>query len=206
MADALRWWNGYNADFGEGFGLKSVVPALVSELRYDDLPIADGATATLELERLLFNGDALLPDGRERLRDELLRYCHQDTWGLIKLSRAAQADGEPALLEPAPGGALTLGACIEIKWWIGVARQRWDVAKMRELCPDPSVRKLMLLAWGLPGDSTASADWVQPGAREIGLVLRPSWRDSFQAAVNIGARGFSQEGRLWLALMEIVAA
>ena len=75
----------YHPDFGGGFGLKSVLPALVPELRYDDLPIADGATATLELERLLFNGDRLQSEARERLRRDLLGYCHQDTWGLVKL-------------------------------------------------------------------------------------------------------------------------
>jgi hypothetical protein len=85
----------YHLDFGGGFGLKSVLPALVPELRYDDMPIGDGGTATLELERLLFADDALIPDARERLRGDLLRYCHQDTWGLVKLlARLRQLAGE----------------------------------------------------------------------------------------------------------------
>lgn len=75
----------YHPDFGGSFGLKSVLPALVPELRYDALAIADGGTASLELERLLFNGDGLDPAAREQLRSDLLRYCHQDTWGLVKL-------------------------------------------------------------------------------------------------------------------------
>jgi predicted RecB family nuclease len=75
----------YHPDFGGSFGLKSVLPALVSELRYDNLAIADGGTASLELERLLFNGDGLAPEAKEQLRSNLLRYCHQDTWGLVKL-------------------------------------------------------------------------------------------------------------------------
>jgi hypothetical protein len=49
------------------------------------IAIADGATASFELERLLFNGDELELDMRERLRGDLLRYYHQDTWGLVKL-------------------------------------------------------------------------------------------------------------------------
>ena len=110
-----------------------------------------------------------------------------------------------ALLEPGPNGAPTLGACIETKWWIAVKRESGDVAKMRVLCPKADVRKLMLLAWGLPGDSKTLAEWVEPQAREIGLILRPSWCDSFPAAVYRGAREFLQEGRLWLALMEMVA-
>lgn len=75
----------YHPDFGGSFGLKSVLPALVPELGYDGLAIADGGTASLELERLLFNEDGMEPAARERLRNDLLRYCHQDTWGLVKL-------------------------------------------------------------------------------------------------------------------------
>jgi hypothetical protein len=75
----------YHPDFGGSFSLKSVLPALVPELGYDGLAIADGGTASLELERLLFNAEGLEPAARERLRSDLLRYCHQDTWGLVKL-------------------------------------------------------------------------------------------------------------------------
>ena len=62
-----------------------MLPALEPELRYDGLTIADGETASLELERLLFSGDQLERGARERLRGNLLRYCHQDTWGLVRL-------------------------------------------------------------------------------------------------------------------------
>lgn len=75
----------YHPDFSGNFGLKNVLPALVPDLCYDNLAIADGGTASLEIERLLFNGDELEPAARERLRSDLLRYCHQDTWGLVKL-------------------------------------------------------------------------------------------------------------------------
>jgi len=75
----------YHPDFGGSFSLKAVLPALVPELRYDNLPIPDAGTATLELERLLFHGDSLEVDARERLRKDLLRYCHQDTLGLAKI-------------------------------------------------------------------------------------------------------------------------
>jgi predicted RecB family nuclease len=75
----------YHPDFGGSFSLKRVLPALVPELRYDGLAIADGGTASLELERLLFSGDALEPAASGRLRSDLFRYCHQDTWGLVKL-------------------------------------------------------------------------------------------------------------------------
>jgi hypothetical protein len=73
----------YHPDFNGGFGLKSVLPALVPDLSYDDLPIADGGTATLQLERLLFVPLDLVD--RQRLRHDLLRYCRLDTWGLVQL-------------------------------------------------------------------------------------------------------------------------
>src|SRR5205814_5068784 len=81
----------YHQDFGGSFGLKSVLPALVPELRYDGLTIADGATASLELERLLFGGDGLEPGAREQIRNDLLRYCEQDTWGLVRLLERLRA-------------------------------------------------------------------------------------------------------------------
>jgi len=75
----------YHPDFGGSFSLKRVVPALVPEARYDGLAISEGETASLELARLLFHGDVMAPAAKERLRRELLEYCHLDTWGLVKL-------------------------------------------------------------------------------------------------------------------------
>jgi predicted RecB family nuclease len=75
----------YHPDFGGSFGLKSVLPAMVPTLRYDTLAISDGETASLELERLLFQAAELTPDAKAQLRGDLLRYCGQDTWGLVKL-------------------------------------------------------------------------------------------------------------------------
>jgi len=75
----------YHPQFDGGFSLKKVLPALVPELSYDGLPIADGGTASIELERLMFSGDGLDAEATKQLRSDLLRYCHQDTWGLVKL-------------------------------------------------------------------------------------------------------------------------
>jgi hypothetical protein len=75
----------YHPNFGGSFSLKSVLPALVPEVRYDGLAIADGQSASLELVRLLFGGDGLEPNARQTLRGGLLAYCRQDTLGLVKL-------------------------------------------------------------------------------------------------------------------------
>jgi hypothetical protein len=75
----------YDRNFGGGFGLKSVVPALVPELRYDDLPIGEGETASLELARLLLRGADLDASVKNQLRANLAEYCRRDTLGLVKL-------------------------------------------------------------------------------------------------------------------------
>ena len=72
----------YHPDFLGSFSLKTVLPALVPELSYVGLAIAEGGTASIELERLMFSGDGLDSASTETLRSDLLRYCHQDTRGL----------------------------------------------------------------------------------------------------------------------------
>ncbi len=52
---------------------------------YADLEIAEGPTAALELERLLFRGDAMTAAERAHLRDALLRYCAVDTMSMVRL-------------------------------------------------------------------------------------------------------------------------
>ena len=75
----------YHPDFGGSFSLKRVLPALVPEARYDELAIAGGQAASLELERLLLHGDAIAPAERTAVRRALLEYCHLDTRGLVEL-------------------------------------------------------------------------------------------------------------------------
>ena len=87
LADALPLVRDhvYHPDFGGGFGLKQVLPALVPDLSYDDLEIADGETAQRELENLLFSGREPMATDRERARAALMRYCELDTLGVARL-------------------------------------------------------------------------------------------------------------------------
>ena len=75
----------YHPDFGGSFSLKAVLPALVPGSGYDELEVAEGATASIELERLMFRGDSMPAENRQRLREALLLYCALDTAGLMKL-------------------------------------------------------------------------------------------------------------------------
>ncbi len=80
----------YDPAFGGSFSLKDVLPALVPDLSYEDLEVAEGGAAMVELERLLLRGDGLPPVAKERLRKALLEYCALDTWGTVKLFEALQ--------------------------------------------------------------------------------------------------------------------
>ncbi len=107
-----------------------------------------------------------------------------------------------ALLQPDSIGKLALAACVELKWWTGTRREARDVAKMGQRCPQASVRKILMLLWGVPNVSIQLADWVEQQLPGIGVTFNPAWCASFPAAVRRGATGFSQTGRLWLAMME----
>ena len=65
--------------------LKKVMPALTS-LSYDNMPIADGATAGQEFMRVTY-GDVSKAE-EHRVRRHLLHYCGQDTGGMINILNA----------------------------------------------------------------------------------------------------------------------
>lgn len=74
----------YHPAFNGGFSLKVVLPALVPELAYDDLAIAEGGVASAELGRLLYGPG--MPSGEvAKLRRDLLAYCERDTWAMVRL-------------------------------------------------------------------------------------------------------------------------
>jgi hypothetical protein len=75
----------YHPEFRGSFSLKSVGPALVPELTYSDLAVADGATASLQLERYLLRSAELSAGEREELRAALLDYCKRDTELLMRV-------------------------------------------------------------------------------------------------------------------------
>jgi predicted RecB family nuclease len=75
----------YHPAFGGSFSLKSVVPALVPELGYDALDIADGATASAALEALLLGPESKAPSRNASVPQQLLAYCERDTLALVRL-------------------------------------------------------------------------------------------------------------------------
>jgi predicted RecB family nuclease len=80
----------YHPDFGGSFSLKRVAPALVGGAGYETLDVAEGGTASAELERLMFD-ESLSDAERTKLKASLLAYCKMDTQGLVELAKKLRA-------------------------------------------------------------------------------------------------------------------
>ena len=64
------------------YSIKYVLPALVPELRYDDLEIKEGGTASTIFVQMLngkFKGDY------DKTRNALLEYCKLDTLAMVEI-------------------------------------------------------------------------------------------------------------------------
>lgn len=77
--------NVYHPDFNGSFSIKSVLPALVPDLGYDDLEIADGTTASLKYMEMI----ELAKSDSVAARDiwgQLWEYCKRDTEAMVALT------------------------------------------------------------------------------------------------------------------------
>lgn len=75
--------NVYHPAFAGSYSLKYVLPALVPEMSYEGMTVADGADAGLAWERLIRGG--LDQTERDWIKKALLDYCRQDTLAMVKL-------------------------------------------------------------------------------------------------------------------------
>ena len=77
----------YHPGFEFSSSIKSVAPALCSDVTYDDLDeIADGGSASTAFW-LIASGRADAKTSA-RLRRSLRAYCHRDTWAVLRLHQA----------------------------------------------------------------------------------------------------------------------
>lgn len=74
----------YHPKFGGSFSLKAVAPALLGTDSYAGLDVADGGTAGVALERLLFD-KRMTAGQQEESRLKLLAYCALDTLALAQV-------------------------------------------------------------------------------------------------------------------------
>ena len=80
----------YHPDFHGSFSIKSVLPALVPDLAYDDLEIPEGLAAAAAFARLIA-GDTPESDKTE-IREALLAYCERDTEAMARVFEALLAE------------------------------------------------------------------------------------------------------------------
>jgi predicted RecB family nuclease len=73
----------YHPAFGGSFSLKAVLPALVPEMSYQGMEVADGQAAGLAWQAMI--GTDCSEAEREAKRKALLDYCGQDTLALVRL-------------------------------------------------------------------------------------------------------------------------
>ena len=64
------------------YSIKSVLPALVPVLSYEEMAIADGGTASAAFESLYYEEDIFKV---EEIRKNLLRYCGMDTMAMVEI-------------------------------------------------------------------------------------------------------------------------
>ncbi len=75
-----RWY--YTASMNGSYSIKSVLPALVPELSYDGLEIAEGGSAMAAFEGLLKETDK---NHIRQIRSALLKYCELDTLAMVRI-------------------------------------------------------------------------------------------------------------------------
>jgi hypothetical protein len=73
----------YHPGFHGSFSVKSVLPALLPEMNYDDLAIQDGQQAGLSYTKMVDPSTA--HEERKTIRRELLTYCGHDTLAMVKI-------------------------------------------------------------------------------------------------------------------------
>ena len=73
----------YHPEFRGSYSLKWVLPALVPDMTYEGMEVAEGGEAGLAWEKMV-HAEAGSKE-RKRLRDALLAYCKQDTLAMVRL-------------------------------------------------------------------------------------------------------------------------
>jgi predicted RecB family nuclease len=73
----------YHPAYAGSYSIKSVLPALVPEMTYEGMPVANGRDAGIAWESLV--SGRLDHEERDRITKALLGYCGQDTLAMVRL-------------------------------------------------------------------------------------------------------------------------
>ena len=82
-------------DFKGRSSIKKILPVLVPELKYTDLGIGDGLTATISWYRAV-KWDHLAANDRDRIFEDLEKYCELDTIAMVRIFEELLATLDPA--------------------------------------------------------------------------------------------------------------
>jgi predicted RecB family nuclease len=75
----------YHPEFHGSFSLKAVLPAVVPSMAYEKLEIQEGQMASLQYLRMI--DPATPPDEKEKIKNDLLEYCAQDTLAMVEIRK-----------------------------------------------------------------------------------------------------------------------
>jgi len=76
----------YHPAFQGSYSIKSVLPAMLPSMGYDDLAIREGGQAASEYYRMVFVETDWIE--RSTIREALVQYCARDTMAMVELRRA----------------------------------------------------------------------------------------------------------------------
>jgi predicted RecB family nuclease len=82
----------YHPAYAGSYSIKSVLPALVPDLTYDGMQVANGRAAGVAWQSLVRGG--LSCDDCGKIRKSLLDYCDQDTLAMVKLLEKLNSEAE----------------------------------------------------------------------------------------------------------------
>ncbi len=86
----------YHPDMRGSFSIKKVLPSIASDLHYSELAgVADGTAAQVAYLYAAFD-PGTTPEQKTQYRQELLRYCKQDTWAMVEVAYHLQRLGRPS--------------------------------------------------------------------------------------------------------------
>jgi len=75
--------NYYHPDMQGSWSIKAVLPTIAPELDYANLEVGDGAQAQDAFRKVI--SPNTLPNDKVKIRGDMLKYCAQDTWAMLKI-------------------------------------------------------------------------------------------------------------------------
>jgi hypothetical protein len=89
-----KWY--YAPGMHGSYSIKMVLPALVPDLSYEGMAIADGQAASYAFESLMYMDDE---EKKKAIKEDLLKYCNMDTeamvrvWEVLKIESGSRMGG-----------------------------------------------------------------------------------------------------------------